>query len=82
VLKKRNERNEYTCEHLFKNTRQSEPSDFQNFLRLGTTSFDKLLKMITPRIEKKEYYNGDAIPTSQLKFFYEVSTQRFKFFKN
>jgi hypothetical protein len=28
----------------------------QNFLRLYTTSFDELLKMITPRIEKKEYY--------------------------
>jgi hypothetical protein len=50
-------KNEYTNENLLKDIRLSEPSDFQNFLRLDTTSFDELLKMITPRIEKKEYYH-------------------------
>jgi len=43
--------NEYTHENLLKDVRLSEPSDFQNFLRLDATSFDELLKMITPRSE-------------------------------
>jgi hypothetical protein len=46
-------RNEYTRENLLKNLTLSEPSDFQNFLRLDATSFDDLLKMITPRTEKR-----------------------------
>jgi len=41
-------RNESTHENLLKDLRLSEPSDFQNFLRLDATSFDALLKMITP----------------------------------
>jgi hypothetical protein len=49
-------RNEYTQENLLKDLRLSEPSDFQNFLQLDAVSFDEMLKMITPRIEKKEYY--------------------------
>ena len=44
-------RNEYTHENLLKDVRLSEPSDFQNLLRLAAKSFDELLKMITPRIE-------------------------------
>ena len=44
-------RNEYTHKNLLKDVRLSEPSDFQNFLRLDGTSLDELLKMITPRIE-------------------------------
>ena len=40
-------RNEYTHEHLLKDLRLSEPSDFENFLRLDATSFDELLKIIT-----------------------------------
>jgi hypothetical protein len=67
-------------EHLLKDIRLSEPIDFQNFLRLDATSFDELLKIITPRIKKKRNTTmRDAIPTSQLQFFSEVSTQRFKF---
>jgi hypothetical protein len=50
-LKKRNE-------NLLKDLRLSESSYFQNFLRLDATSFDELLKMIKPRIAKKEYYNA------------------------
>ena len=49
-------RNEYTHENLLKDLRLSELCDFQNFLLFDATSFDELLKMITPRIEKKEYY--------------------------
>ena len=37
-------RNEYTHENVLKNLRLSEPSDFQNFLRLDATLFDELLK--------------------------------------
>jgi hypothetical protein len=46
-------KNEYTHENLLKDLRLSEPSDFQNFLRLDATSFHELLKIITPRIEKR-----------------------------
>jgi hypothetical protein len=45
--------NEYIHENLLKVLRLSEPSDFQKFLRLDATSFDELLKMVRPRIEKK-----------------------------
>jgi hypothetical protein len=34
---KRRKRNEYTTENLLKDIRLSEPSEFQNFLRLDTT---------------------------------------------
>ena len=44
-------RNKYTHENLLNDLRLSEPSDFQNFLRLDATSFDELLKISTPRIE-------------------------------
>ena len=57
-------RNEYTHENLLNDLRLSEPSDFQNFLRLDATSFDELLKMITPRIEKGNTTMRDAIPPS------------------
>ena len=58
-------RNEYTHENILKDLRLSEPSDFQNFLRLDTTSFDELLKVITPRIEKRNTTIRDAIPPGQ-----------------
>ena len=47
-------RNEHTHENLLKDLRLSEPSDFQNFLRLDAPSFDDLLKMITTGIEKRK----------------------------
>jgi hypothetical protein len=58
-------KNEYTHENLLKELRLSEPSGFQNFLRLDATSFDELLQMITPRIEKRNITMRDAIPPSQ-----------------
>ena len=58
-------RNEYTHENLLKDLRLSEPSAFQNFLRLDATLFDDLLKMITPRNEKRNTTMRDAIPPSQ-----------------
>ena len=60
-------RNEYAHENLLNDLRLSEPSDFKNFLRLDAKSFDELLKMITPRIEKRNRPTTmrDAIPPSQ-----------------
>ena len=58
-------RNECTHENLLKYLRLSEPSDFQTFLRLDATSFDELLKMITPRIEKRNTAMQDAVPASK-----------------
>jgi hypothetical protein len=55
----------YTHENLLKDLRLSEPSDFQNFLRLDATSFDEQLKMVTSRIEKRNTTMTDAIPQSQ-----------------
>jgi hypothetical protein len=55
VVKKRNK---YTNKNLLKDIRLSEPSDFQNFLQLDATSSDKLLKTITPRVKKIEYYHA------------------------
>jgi len=54
-------RNEYTHENLLKDLRLSQPSDFQNFLQLETTSFDELLKIIKPRIEERNTTMRDAI---------------------
>jgi hypothetical protein len=45
--------NEFTNENLLIYLRLSEPRDFKNFLRLDATLFDELLKMITPRIQKR-----------------------------
>jgi coproporphyrinogen III oxidase-like Fe-S oxidoreductase len=58
-------RNEYTHENLLKDLRLSEPSDFQNFLRLDATSFDELLKIVMSRIEKWNTTMQDAISPSQ-----------------
>jgi len=57
--------NKYNHENLLKDLRLSELCDFQNFLRLDATSFDELLKRITPRIEKRNTTMRDAIPPSQ-----------------
>jgi hypothetical protein len=57
-------RNKYTHENLLKDLRLSELSGFQNFLRLDTTSFE-LLKMIMPRIEKRNTIMRYAISPSQ-----------------
>jgi hypothetical protein len=59
------QRNKYTHENLLRDLRVSEPSDYQNFLRLDATLFDELLKIITPRIEKRNTATRDAIPPSQ-----------------
>jgi hypothetical protein len=58
-------RNEYTHENLLKDLRLSEPSDFQKFQQLDATSFDDLLKMITPLTEKRNTTMRDTIPPSQ-----------------
>jgi hypothetical protein len=68
---KKRRRNEYTNDNLLKGIRLSEPSDFQNFLRLDATSSDELLKVITPRIKKKANTTmRDAIHTSQVNGYF------------
>ena len=59
------ERKKYTHENLLSELKISEPSDFQNFLRVNSTVFDELLRMVTPEIEKKDTTMRDAIPPSQ-----------------
>lgn len=58
-------RNKYTHENLLNDLRISEPSDFQNFLRLDSTVFDELLRMVTPEIHKRDTMMRDAISPSQ-----------------
>ena len=58
-------RNDYAHENLLNDLRISEPSDFQNSLRLDATPFDELLKMITPRIEKRNTSMRGATSPSQ-----------------
>jgi hypothetical protein len=60
------ERNKYTHENLLTDLSVSEPSVYQNFLRLDATSFYELLKMITPRFEKRNTTMRDAIPPSHI----------------
>jgi hypothetical protein len=58
-------RNKCTNENLLRDLRVSEPSGYQKFLRLDATTFDELLKMITPRNEKRNTTMRDAIPPGQ-----------------
>nr|CAI5845782.1 unnamed protein product [Callosobruchus analis] len=45
-------RHPYTHENLLSDLRFSEPDDFCNFLRLDGTSYDELLQMVMPIIQK------------------------------
>lgn len=58
-------RNKYTHENLLNDLRISEPSDFQNFLRLDSTVFEELLRMVIPEIKKRDTTMRDAISPSQ-----------------
>jgi hypothetical protein len=73
-------RKEYTHENVLIDLRLSEPSDFQNFLRLGATSFDELLKMITPRTEKKEYRYARCYSSKPAFVSYTVLPCYWKYF--
>lgn len=58
-------RTEYTHENLLNDLRLSEPNDFRDILRLDGPLFGELLKMIAPRIEKRNTPMRAAIPPSQ-----------------
>ncbi|KAG5877868.1 hypothetical protein JTB14_031384 [Gonioctena quinquepunctata] len=57
-------RHQYTHDNLLSYLRFSEPDDFRNFL-LDGTSYDELLKMVTPIIQKTNTNMRDAISPSQ-----------------
>ncbi|KAG5869550.1 hypothetical protein JTB14_037167 [Gonioctena quinquepunctata] len=58
-------RHQYTHESLLSDLRFGEPDDFRNFLRLDGTSYDELLEMVTPIIQKTNTNMRDAISPSQ-----------------
>jgi hypothetical protein len=66
-------RKEYTHENLLKDLRLNESSDFQNFMRLDATSFDELLKMITPQIRKRNTTVRDAMRNKYQTIFYSLN---------
>lgn len=58
-------RNRFTHEHLLNFLCDSEPEDYRNFLRMDQESFDYLLDLVRPDIEKKDTKMREAIPASQ-----------------
>lgn len=58
-------RNRFSHEHLLHFLRDSEPEDYRNFLRMDGESFDNLLELVRPDIEKKDTNMREAIPASQ-----------------
>ena len=46
-------RNRFTHEHLLNVLREKEPEDYKNFLRMDQESFDILLNLVRPKIEKR-----------------------------
>ncbi|KAJ8944913.1 hypothetical protein NQ318_012722 [Aromia moschata] len=61
----KNEKNRFTHEHLVNLLRDSEPEDYRNFLRMDQESFDYLLELVRPDIEKKDTNMREAISASQ-----------------
>lgn len=58
-------RSRFTHEHLLKVLQDTEPDDYKNFLRMDENSFDTLLTLIRPDIEKQDTVMRPAIPASQ-----------------
>ncbi|KAJ8962359.1 hypothetical protein NQ318_018342 [Aromia moschata] len=58
-------RNRFTHERLLNFLRDSEPEDYRNFLRMNHESFDYLLELVRPDIEKKDTIMREAISASQ-----------------
>ena len=58
-------RNRFTHEQLLNVLREKEPEDYKNFLRMDPESFDILLNLVRPMIEKQDTNMREAIPTSQ-----------------
>ncbi|KAJ8963132.1 hypothetical protein NQ318_018597 [Aromia moschata] len=58
-------RNRFTHEHFANFLRDSEPEDYRNFLRMDQESFDYLLELVRPDIEKKDTNMREAISAIQ-----------------
>lgn len=55
----------FTHEHLQRTLQATEPDDYKNFLRMDNDSFETLLELIRPNIEKQDTNMRQAIPASQ-----------------
>lgn len=55
----------FTHEHLQRTLKATEPDDYKNFLRMDNDSFETLLELIRPNIEKQDTNMRQAIPASQ-----------------
>jgi hypothetical protein len=51
------DRKKYAAANLLMELGNKEPRDFQNYLRMDNELFQNLLRVVKPRIEKKEYGN-------------------------
>ena len=58
-------RQDCTHERLLQELRLNEPDDYRNFLRMDSTTYDELLAMVTPIIQKEDTVMRYAITTSQ-----------------
>lgn len=58
-------RNTFSHHNLLDELRLSSPSDYRNYLRMDHTKFLKLLKMITPMIEKQDTCMREPISSAQ-----------------
>lgn len=50
---------------LLRELRDDEPEDFRNFLRMNAASYDELLDMVRPLIQKEDTIMREAIPASE-----------------
>ena len=57
-------RNRFTHQHLLNVLREKEPEDYKNFIRMDQESFDFLLNLVRPKIEKKDTNMREAIRLS------------------
>ncbi|XP_041983237.1 putative nuclease HARBI1 [Aricia agestis] len=58
-------RHRFTHEHLQRALVDTEPDDFKNFLRMDEATYEYLLYLIRPRIEKQDTVMRQAIPVNQ-----------------
>lgn len=67
------EKRKYTHENLLNELEvPNEPNDYQNFLHLDSSTFDKLLILIEYKIEEIDTYIRDAIPSINQSIYYTV----------
>lgn len=54
-------RPQYTHENLLADLRLSSPADYKDFLRMDSETFDKLLNLVRPYLQKQDTLMRDAI---------------------